>query len=257
MQWSSRQASGFSGRGDPVGEIALVARLECAAIIAGKGSPPQKTSQLLAATMSGLTSADADALPTAVRQSLLLEMALSLGSWPAYFVVRCPHCEELADVTVTQRDFEGQIAASAPAQVSLAVSETEMSFRAPNGTDEIAVLAEPAMTESQFLRRLTLEHETADEILAGLSEGGAEAAISEITALCCPPVGTIPLPCPACGGIVTFWFDGFEWIARHIGSAIEDVSLLARAFGWTEDAICALPQARRDLYLRHAREALT
>ena len=63
----------------------------------------------------------------------------------------------------------------------------------------------------------------------------------------------IALACAACGSPndVPFDMSTFLWEAleRHVSRIFADVHTLARGYGWSEDAILALPDARRRRYL--------
>lgn len=62
---------------------------------------------------------------------------------------------------------------------------------------------------------------------------------------------TLALVCPQCGGTSTVWLDAFEFLRRAIaegGGILRQVDRLARAYGWSEAAILALPRDRRRRY---------
>jgi outer membrane murein-binding lipoprotein Lpp len=63
--------------------------------------------------------------------------------------------------------------------------------------------------------------------------------------------------CPACGGTVEVWFDALAFALRELraqaSELFDDVDAIARSYHWTEEAILALPRARRAAYASCAR----
>lgn len=68
---------------------------------------------------------------------------------------------------------------------------------------------------------------------------------------------SLPLSCPECGGAWEAPFDpaAFLWqeVRASVSRIFRDVHDLARAYGWSEAEILALPPARREAYLQRIR----
>lgn len=244
-------------------QIGLQARLECVAAMAEDESIAAKTSKLISVLFGDMPESMADRLSSNERQVRLLEKAMQLGQWPAYFVTACRRCKNLSDVTISREDFQDSISGKCPSSCQLKFEGKTLKFRTPIGNDEKLVLDDAGLRSAALLEMLHVSKcssQTADEgdgdPLSGISEYEADALLLKVLEKCSPPVGVLNLSCPSCKTEIRFWFDSVDWISRHIWSAIEDVTVLARAFGWTEEAICALPESRREYYLREAREML-
>jgi hypothetical protein len=81
-------------------------------------------------------------------------------------------------------------------------------------------------------------------------EGRRRKAGLEKTA---PPLaGPVEGVCPGCGATVSGWFDPGEFVLTELraraATLMEEVHLLAARYGWSEEAILALPAGRRAAY---------
>ncbi|MCY0096578.1 hypothetical protein [Hoeflea ulvae] len=241
--------------------IDLQARLDCIAAMIADENAAARTSRLISVLFEDIAESQADRLSSNQRQVRLLQKALELGRWPAHFVTTCRHCKVLSDVTVSRQDFQDSIQSQCPASCQLTLNGQTLTFRAPTGIEEKTVLEDAGLGSAALLGILHVPRDASPaangcedgEALPAVSDEDADALLVKILEECSPPVGVLNLDCPSCQNQIRFWFDSIDWISRHVWSAIDEVTVLARAFGWTEEAICALPQSRRELYLKEAR----
>lgn len=123
---------------------------------------------------------------------------------------------------------------------SIRVGRRRISCRVPTGADVRQALRHAGAAAETLALACT-------DGQAGASEGLARAlAELDPNAEC-----ALSLACPQCGGVTTVWLDGFELLRRAIteeGGILRQIDRLARAYGWSEAAILALPRDRRRLY---------
>lgn len=221
---------------------------------------PQLISRVLLEFDPSLTIAAADALTLHERRLRLVHAALGFGRWPAWFVARCDSCSTPADVLIEPGDMLPAGQSRLPkASLEVASPSGDLNLRMPDGHAE-ALLTEidgVAAAARQLLKLCAADDVTARRI-AKLGDEDALIAANGLAAHALDPEhmpGMLSLPCPTCSASVFVRFDGIDWIARHIGAALDEVALLARTYGWSETDICALPEARRRGYLALAEAA--
>ena len=117
----------------------------------------------------------------------------------------------------------------------------EVRFRAPRVAD---VLESTALADgAQFLLRSSIGSDS-PEIAARVTK-----MLEKVAPLL---AGVIRGTCPHCRQKMRGWFDPGAFVLTELqqraGVVFEHVHLLAQAYGWTEDAILALPSARRAMY---------
>jgi hypothetical protein len=119
--------------------------------------------------------------------------------------------------------------------------------------DLAAIIGEdtPERATLQLLRRCAIEPDgpSTDSVLESLLEA-VEAALEQADPLAHL---NLELRCEACGRSWPAPLDiaAFLWeeIEAYSARLLDDVHVLARAYGWSESAILALPEARRAAYL--------
>lgn len=159
----------------------------------------------------------------------------------------CPQCGE-------QLEFDADtgvlLAASVPGSAEVEVDG--LRFRPPTSRDLANILAEsdPEAARRRLLRAcLVAGQETAETELAALGDR-VEDALERADPLA--DIG-LDVRCAACGHAWRATFDAaaFLWeeIEVQARRLLDEVHLLARAYGWSESEILALPEARRAAYL--------
>jgi hypothetical protein len=114
---------------------------------------------------------------------------------------------------------------------------------------------------------LVTDAKAAEEVLLGRCVGVSDLSDSERRAVSVAMAEADPLAevlvdmaCPACGETFVAELDVAEFVwsevrARALG-LLRDVDALARAYGWTEEQVLALGEARRRAYLELVEGAL-
>jgi len=164
-------------------------------------------------------------------------------------------CGALLDINFPVSDYLAAIRPRVPHTVRptaeaswFSIAGTVVTFRVPTAADLLAVsrrgdrvralrdlCVRPADAPARIVRRI----ETALESMA-------------------PPVAReLAAQCPECSRAVTLYFDPVQFVLRELGEqaafVYEDVHLLARHYGWSEQSILALPRARRAQYAEMVR----
>jgi hypothetical protein len=179
------------------------------------------------------------------RQAALFRLALHHGYWPAWFVAGCEACGSLADLRVAAADFSYQPAATGYPWFTVETDDGEsFAFLAPNGSHE--ALIEDATAPMTLLIRATC----VSDATPPADDPAFVARYEDALAAVCPKFPTaLPFACPVCGGANAFWFDPLDWIARFAGAALQEVHVLASAYGWDEAAILGMSPTRRRAYI--------
>lgn len=157
----------------------------------------------------------------------------------------CPHCGGEIEVELDARSLQD---AEPPAQAPLHVDAEGRRYRLPNSRDLIAVVGMVDVDAA------------ADALFAACCLDGAEASVPArtgveegLSALACERGIVLDLCCEACGESWNWRFDpaAFVWeeIDDRAHALLDEVHLLAAAYGWTEPDVLALGPARRSAYL--------
>ncbi|MBU3079003.1 hypothetical protein [Sphingomonas quercus] len=244
-----REAIAVTLNGGPGAEAPCVARvrgLTGADELALAGSaatlPAMRTTQLLALvaerigdeapasaeTVRGLTLGD--------RERLLLACVIASFGAELETVARCPACDALAELSLSLAPLLAPQPQAGP---------PDPRFRLPTGIDQEAIAAQaqldPDEAADALLKRcMLLDADPAEAIGAAML--ARDPAIE----------WTADAECPSCGAPVRTLLDGLSLLLSGAATAdrlFEQVDRLARAYHWSEDAILALPAARRRRYL--------
>jgi hypothetical protein len=162
-------------------------------------------------------------------------------------VVNCPDCSERLEF-----DFDADaVLASAMSAEPQSIRVGELRFRLPNSADLIATAAivDPQRATRQLLQKCCLNaaggQEWSNDLLAEAEAGLAAHAGAANTCF--------NFACEACGSAWDAPFDicAFVWeeLERRAEVLLDDVHRLAVAYGWDEQRILALGDARRGAYL--------
>jgi len=182
----------------------------------------------------------------------------------------CPACGEQLEISVSTHELL-QEAASSPAEKGRAAKEgtdvfenevfqhgdLQLRFRLPTSEDLLAAEAAPDGEEAQRLlvSRCVLEARRQDQELnpEDLTEEDLAALGEHLSALDPLAETLFALTCEACGHgwsqpleIGEVFLEEIQVLARRL---LQEVSWLARGYGWSEDEILRLTPARRRAYL--------
>jgi len=196
------------------------------------------------------------------RDALLLELRASLFGRKIVSLTECPQCGAGVELEFNVDDFS---APSLPAEcggdftvvVAVFSESCEARFRLPNSLDQIAIAQSP---DAETARRTLLSRcvlsarRGGDEVSPEYLPAAALAAMSERMAEL-DPLASIFLaaPCPDCRFQWQSLFDICDFFWRELSSyaqrLLQEVHLLASAYGWSEAEILSLSSTRRRLYL--------
>ncbi|MDE2297205.1 MAG: hypothetical protein KGK18_03485 [Burkholderiales bacterium] len=200
--------------------------------------------------------------PIGERDAALLNLHESLFGAELHTTAACPCCGDRLESEFEVADVRCESAAQPPAPrgvwLQLQLQGYAVDYRLPNSDDLLQVTAQRGDAQDAALRLMRRCVSRArlggDEIDAAALPEAVAASLSAEMARQDPDAELrITLVCPACGAsaqthfdIVTyFWSEFDDWAQR----VLADVHVLARAYGWSEDAVLALSPARRQIYL--------
>jgi hypothetical protein len=228
---------------------------EAVAALAGADHLPAAawTTQVLAACVEPLPGRDVLATAAAWtlgdRAALLLEVHRLLTGGPLAIVADCPSCKATMEAELGPDDLRPPERASSPWH-DTTVAGVRVRFRVPTGAD----LEAADGTAGALLRRIVLAQD--GDVPADLLEAHLSDQVAELD-----PQAEIllALACPACAAPVDALLDPVVHVRADLARAAERTALevhgLARHYGWSEQAILALPAERRARYLALVGEA--
>jgi len=204
----------------------------------------------LALLESALPESDAGALatlPLAERNALLLRLrAITFGGRIEGFAV-CPECGAQLEFALHADDLEGAL--RAPAGETWKEQEAEIEMRPVNTRDLAAAMGagNDADARALLLARTVSPTEKASTALERsdwLERFERLNASAEIRCM---------LPCAECGRRPVLDLDIASFLWREVALAarrlLAEIHRLARAYGWSEQAILAMSATRRATYL--------
>jgi hypothetical protein len=220
-------------------------------------APLERALLLLSAVEPDAPPAALAALPIAARDRRLLALRLATFGRSMAVVARCPRCAEELECAVDAQEL-GAAAAEAPSpgEYEWRSGDAVVRYRLPDSRDLAAVDG----CSPEEGERLLVERCVVDATLAGATVPAALLP-PEIASALAEAMGdadangetTIALRCPACGHAFSMLFDALTllWadVTRKARRLLQEVDALARAYGWREEDVLALPARRRALYL--------
>jgi hypothetical protein len=199
------------------------------------------------------------ALPIGSRDRELLRLRVSAFGAEITGLAACPACAETVEIAADANTIIASVpdAASGGEELTFDRDGYHVSFRLPTSEDLIALGASAAQTEPErFLLARCLRW-----VECGGSPMAASELPNEIIELIASsmnehdPLADIELACmcPECGHSWTAPLDvvAFLWaeLSDYATRLLEDVHVLASAYGWREGDILALTPTRRQAYL--------
>jgi len=250
--WQEWSLAATSGRMEPAAIHALLA--SCVARLGGY-------------TEVGV--AQTAALSRGDRNRLALELRGLLFGEQLLLTQRCPNpdCAQLADLDLSVPELLGEVG---PAEPEWFVAETPAGpalVRPPTGFDEEVSLAHAGSRAEKgdvlwsrivgsLGDRRTLSPEEWQILDPGIRQSIALALAEGEVA----PDLSFVSRCPSCDAWIELDIDPFDIVAREVrlgaGRLLAEVHCLAFHYGWTEDAILALPRSRRWRYLELLRDQI-
>lgn len=192
------------------------------------------------------------------RDKLIFQLrALTFGpKLDAY--AECPKCSERLEYSVQIPDLlENNAAESKSEPQMLNVEGYEIQFRSPNSLDlaEIVNGDNVEKARSILLQRCIIKaHQGNDEVnLNTLPEGLIKTLVDQIQKTDPLSEVKLDLKCPNCGhqwhrilDIVSFFWQEITARAKRL---LQEIHILARAYGWREQDILAMSDQRRQIYI--------
>jgi hypothetical protein len=213
-------------------------------------APVDRALVLLALTEPEADRGDLAALTVAERDERLLALRASLWGERLNAFAECPECGEQLELAIEARAL-GR--APRDSTWTVAAGDGEVRFRMPDSADLAAAAACTGPAEGRrVLARRCIEaatpQELTEEVVAAIGARMAEVAG--------PADPTVALACPACRHEWQDRLDVSTFVWRELSAFVRrlmvEVAALARAYGWSEEAVLALPASRRHRYLELA-----
>jgi hypothetical protein len=228
----------------------------------GQSAPPVRRALLLLEAAAPEAGPEALArLPVGRRDADLLHLREWTFGPRLVCGVVCDGCGGRLELDFRAEEIRGAAEPAEPESFTTKVGDYEVGFRLPNSLDllELASCADAAQARRLLFERCVnaarlggshVEPESLPpEVVSGVSERMSQA----------DPQGDIrvSVECPACGrewqtvfDIVSFFWSEVEAWARR---TLQEVHVLATAYGWREADTLALSPQRRRLYLEMIR----
>jgi hypothetical protein len=188
--------------------------------------------------------------PVGERNAALLRLHEALAGDALQSSVDCPRCDERLEFSLSAGALRAD-AGSPPSSVTVG----GFVVRVPTTRDLASItgeLDEDAAAHA-LLDRLVVSAATAG---TSLQRPDADEVIRALEAADPCADLTVALTCPACAhdwhaslDVAAFVWDEIEVRARRF---LDEVHVLAHAYGWTEAEILRLPESRRSAYLERA-----
>lgn len=198
----------------------------------------------------------AERLPLGQRDAGLLDLHSALFGPQLQATARCQCCGEQLELTLDCRELR-QPAAQIAAELRLDWEGYQLCYRLPDSRD-MALLASAeseALARDLLLQRCIAQASRNGEALAvqDLPQALLEQLAVTMAAADPQAVTELALRCPACDAQWQELFDIGAFLMERLGHwaerQLDQVHLLAQAYGWSEAQILALSPARRACYL--------
>ncbi len=182
------------------------------------------------------------------------------GPRPIEAVARCG-CGADNEVSIPSDAIEAAPVPAPGARITVEVGGRTVNARLPNMADlaAIAGLADADRACAALLARCTdASHEGGDNDDAVIDPDAVLAALAGRFDAMDPAADVrLAIHCVGCGTPLSVVIDFAAFVSRDIGQQVmrllSEIDCLARAYGWTETAILALPPARRQRYVAMVR----
>jgi hypothetical protein len=182
------------------------------------------------------------------RNAALLQLRESIFGDALSSCVDCPRCGEHLEFCLSA----SALRAPPPAAVTSHVEVDGLRLRLPT-TRDLAQIAHES-DEDTAARRLLLSLIDANQIADGRDAAALASRLAAALEQADPRIDfALHLDCPACGHAWSASFDiaNFLWEEIEVRSRrlLDEVHVLARAYGWPEREVLGLTEARRAAYL--------
>jgi hypothetical protein len=233
----------------------LLSMWEC-----GEGARPSRRALALLSGAAPETAAEGLAeMSVGRRDAALLSLRERLFGSAFTGVTTCPACGEEIEIAFDAEEVRREVGGAT--SVRIVDGEYEVEARLPSSADLAAIDAIvdlDAARECLFARCVVQATRGGETIEAGDVPESAVALVARAMAALDPQADVqLALACPSCAhawrepfDVATFLWSEVSAFARRL---LGDVHDLARAYGWSEQAILDLSPARRNAYLEIVR----
>jgi len=211
---------------------------------------------LLALACPEASSEELAKLPIGKRDGIILTLHEQIFGPKLVCLTACPSCSERLEMTLNVEDIQTK-PSDHDAELKIGIDDIEVKFRLPNSLDLIAIEDNQDMSRVRqiLIERCIIEvcqnggkmpvDQLPVKIIEAIEEKMAEA----------DPQANVPLDltCPACGNkwrtafdIVSFFWNEINAWAQRV---LQEVHVLASAYGWSEEEILGMSSWRRQVYL--------
>ncbi len=187
-------------------------------------------------------------LASGTRAWLLTQAAVLTGRETGWFSANCDACGAVYDFNLRLAEMPRGAAGDG---FPLAEVETSLGprwFEVPGGGHEEALAQGTGPDARRDLVALLGLADTAAQDAASFAEADLLAIDAALDAVAPDIADRISATCPDCGAATEAAIDPLAFALPRSGDVLRDTHLIARAYGWAEDAILALPSRRRRAY---------
>jgi hypothetical protein len=243
-----------------------------------RGLGKSSTGRALELLSAAMPQADVDSLstlPIGKRDACLLNLRQLLFGNDVAALSHCPGCGDQLDVTFNVDDVRLEQGSSEEMDEEETEVEAEIrqltgegydiTYRVPTSADILAIAGLPGEEndlQQLLLRRCVMQIRGKEEVFGetvsvdALPPTAVEALSQSMAEADSQAEIELALECPACGHAWFALFDiaAFLWDEIHAWAqrTLQDVHVLARAYGWREQDILAMSPQRRQIYLELA-----
>ena len=220
---------------------AIDERLALQLVEEGTGLAPLDQALLLVSSVEDLPAESAAELAVDERDAKLIAARIAAFGAGVTFFTPCPHCGE-----GNEADFDlNSIPRRQSERIEISIDGRPICLRPPSSR---AVAAAAAASDPKILLHACAEG------VGPADDPRTLERIEQELASAFPLLNiTFDMTCAQCSREFTTRFDIGAWLWREVEAladqAVDTVDRLARAYGWSESDILAMPQSRRALYL--------
>ena len=216
-----------------------------------------RTHLLLSLVLTDMPGDQIDDLSIGDRNHVLLSLRNALFGPILNAFVECPACSEALEMPISLQDLRFDELTPLPASHRISSQSLSATVRLPNGHDlaelaDVDTVAEGrSLLFSRCVSDLCLQGRPVE--ISELDETSLEILESLIEALDPRMELLFDLCCPACNYRWQSLLDAATYLWRefdtHARELLENIHLLATAYGWSESDILAMSDTRRRYYV--------
>jgi len=223
-----------------------------------QAASPQRAVLLLAAACPDKEPGELSAYSIGRRDAQLLELRGAMFGRRIVSLTKCPQCDENVQLEFSVDDFAEPVRVIESDDAAVILAEDYLvRFRLPDSLDQMAIVESPdaATAQRKLLSRCVTSVQRAGDQVS--TESLPELVVAKMTERMAEldPLASIFLAvtCAACGNQWRTLFDVCDFLWRELNwcaqRLLQEVHVLASAYGWNESEILSLGATRRRLYL--------